>query len=183
MKLKLLQIILLTFIYLTNVQAATNFTKISTSPAERSLSFSELLNQFQDTLKKIVNSLFASFDHQKYSHFLQEFWSSLNQQGLATSIVYLTTYALSVIGFTVYWFPQLRDTDYWQPNQLRNLGRFGRSIDEMSTRVHQAIDQYSNAKPEVCLKMALCTLGKSKQHKRIPRSPTIDVINNILKYV
>ncbi|XP_074603333.1 uncharacterized protein LOC141856799 [Brevipalpus obovatus] len=118
-----------------------------------------------------------------YSKTFNQLWSQSVDSGLLRSPVVMSAVGISLLGLfslaSLYIFPEIQQITDKQ--QLKKIGRIGRSIGEMALNMDRAIDTYSTIEPEVCAMMALCTLGSA--HKNLKQqSRTIETINTVLNF-
>lgn len=119
-----------------------------------------------------------------YTKALDRLWTRVPKNDLLNSPIVLSMVGLSLLSLisavSVYIFPEIQQITNKQG--LKKIGRIGRSIGEIAQNMDKAIDTYSTIEPEVCIMMALCTLGSAQQNNNIKKgSRTIDTINTVLR--
>lgn len=137
-------------------------------------------------IRNNINSVISKVNEytSSYSKALESLVNKIARNDLFNSPIILSMVGISLLSMislvSVYIFPEIQQITDKQG--LKKIGRIGRSIGQIAMDMDKAINTYSAIEPEVCMMMALCTLGSAQQNNNIKRrSRTIDTINTVLK--
>jgi len=157
------------------------------TPQETSLSSNDN-NYIGARLAENIAKLFRNIAS-SYSDLFSSLWSSGSKNSLTTTLAnspVLGVTALTLLGAASYLalpFLQSYTNLLMDKGELRKIGQLGRNLEQTLVRVNRAIENYSNIEPNVCMKMALCSLGSNASGmNRKARSRTLETVNGLLRF-